>query len=135
MKSTIVDKILSKSPILAHLVFSIILLVIKFLLRRTGMLRPSFKDRLKEKKFTAQLNLQDNSVGRYFIFCDGKIVSKKGIHPRPDISMTFRSADIAVKLLIILYQLQSHSGMIFRGIDIVVKLLMPPHDQLTMITP
>ena len=133
MKSTIADKILSKSPILAHLVFSIILLVFKFLLRRQARLHPSFKDRIKEKKFTTQIKLQDNSVGRYFTFRDGKIISKKGIHPRPDISMTFRSADIAVKLLIILYQLQSHSGMIFRSIDIVVKLFMPPHDQLAMI--
>ena len=113
--------------------FSIILLVFTYMLRRTARRHPSFKARLKEKKFTAQIKLQDNSVGRYFTFRDGRIISKKGIHPRPDLTMTFRSADIAVKLLVILYQLQSHRGMIFRSVDLAAKLLMPSREQLTMI--
>ena len=88
---------------------SIILLGFKLLLRQTAIMHPSFKNRLKEKNFTAQIKVKDNSIGRYFTFSDGKIISKRGIHSNPDICMTFTSAHLAV------------------------KLLMPPRDQLSMI--
>jgi len=88
---------------------SITLFGLKLVLRQTAIMHPSFKNRLKEKNFTAQIKVKDNSVGRYFTFSDGKIISKRGIHSNPDICMTFTSAHLAVKLLI------------------------PPRDQLSMI--
>jgi trimethylamine-N-oxide reductase (cytochrome c) len=68
-------------------------------LKRTAKKYPSFKNRLKEKDFTAQLKVIDNSEGRYFTFSEGKVISRKGIHRSPDIAMTFSSAALAVKLL------------------------------------
>ena len=76
----------------------------------TAVRHPSFKNRLKEKNFTAQIKVKDNSQGRYFTFKDGKVSSKSGIHSSPDICMTFRSPHLAA------------------------KLLRPPHDQLSMIS-
>jgi len=70
------------------------------ILKRTAKRYPSFKERLKEKNFTAQLKIKDNSVGRYFTFSAGKVASKGGIHPNPDICMTFTSAASAVRLLV-----------------------------------
>jgi len=89
--------------------FSIILFGLEKMIRFTAMRHPSFKNRLKEKDFTAQIKIRDNSQGRSFTFKDGRVASKSGIHSGPDICMTFRSADLAV------------------------KLLMPPRDQLSMI--
>jgi trimethylamine-N-oxide reductase (cytochrome c) len=63
------------------------------------MIYPLFKSRLKEKDFTAQIKIQDNSVGRYFTFINGKVISKKGILPNPDVCLTFRSALLAAQIL------------------------------------
>ncbi|MFH1490099.1 MAG: molybdopterin-dependent oxidoreductase [Pseudomonadota bacterium] len=79
--------------------FSAILFGLEKMIKFTALRHPSFKDRLKEKNFTAQIKITDNSQGRSFQFKDGKVSSKNGIHPNPDICMTFRSVDIAVKLL------------------------------------
>ena len=67
--------------------FRALLFVIAQYMRQAGRMHPSFKKRLKEKNFTAQIKVMDNSVGRYFIFSNGKIISKGGIHPNPDICM------------------------------------------------
>lgn len=68
-------------------------------LKRTAKKYPVFKDRLKEKNFTAQLRTKDNSVGRYFTFKDGKIISKRGIHPRPAVDVFWETAELAADLL------------------------------------
>ncbi|MFC1862853.1 molybdopterin-dependent oxidoreductase [Thermodesulfobacteriota bacterium] len=88
---------------------SFILLVLYQLLKRTARKYSSFKSRLKEKDLTAQIKVTDNTVGRYFTFLNGKIISRSGIHPNPDVVMSFSSAAKAV------------------------KLLMPPRDQLRQI--
>ena len=41
----------------------------------------------------------DNSIGRYFTFSNGKIISRGGIHPSPDVSMAFSDTAIASRLL------------------------------------
>jgi len=60
---------------------------------------PSFKQRLKEKNITVQIKLLDNSIGRSFIFKNGKITSKSGIHPQPDVCMGISDARLAGKML------------------------------------
>jgi molybdopterin guanine dinucleotide-containing S/N-oxide reductase-like protein len=79
--------------------FSIILFGLEILIRFTALRHKSFKNRLKEKDFIAQIKVKDDSQGRYFIFKRGRIRSKKGIHPNPDICMTFTSAELGVRLL------------------------------------
>ncbi|MCJ7596485.1 MAG: molybdopterin-dependent oxidoreductase, partial [Desulfobacterales bacterium] len=79
--------------------FSLILLGLEKALRYTARRHPSFGNRLKEKDLTAQIKLMDNSQGRYFTFKDGRVTSKSGIHPGPDVCMSFRNVDVAVKLM------------------------------------
>jgi molybdopterin guanine dinucleotide-containing S/N-oxide reductase-like protein len=79
--------------------FRILLLATALLLKRAARKYPSFKDRLKEKNFTAQIKVMDNSVGRYFTFSNGKIISKSGIHSSPDVCMAFSDTALASRLL------------------------------------
>jgi trimethylamine-N-oxide reductase (cytochrome c) len=68
-------------------------------LRFTALLHPTFRERLKEKDFTAQIKTSDNKIGRYFTFTNGRIKSRGGVHNKPDICMSFVDAKIAVSLL------------------------------------
>jgi len=68
-------------------------------LRLTALRFPEFKKRLREHDAVVQLKLADNSVGRYIEFRDGKISSRSGIHPAPDVSIFFKNKNIALKLL------------------------------------
>jgi molybdopterin guanine dinucleotide-containing S/N-oxide reductase-like protein len=83
----------------SNIKFRILLLATAYLLKRTARKYPSFKERLKEKNFTAQIKVMDNSVGRYFTFSNGKIISKSGIHAHPDVCLTFSDAALAGRLL------------------------------------
>jgi len=91
---------LSKSLLLANLLFSIVLLGVRLLFGLTAVRFPFFKERLKEKNLTVQIKLKDNSRGRYFTFRDGKVISKSGIHASPDVTMIFGNARIALDILI-----------------------------------
>ena len=79
--------------------FSLILLGLSWLLHLTVLRNSSFRARLKQKTLTAQIKIADDSRGRIFTFTDGKIRSKAGIHPDPDICMAFKDISIAVQLL------------------------------------
>jgi len=84
---------------LSNIKFTILLFITALLLKRTARKYPSFKSRLKEQNFTAQIKVMDNSVGRYFTFSDGQIISKSGLHSSPDVSMVFSDAALASRLL------------------------------------
>ena len=47
----------------------------------------------------AQIHLADGSRGRAFTFRHGKVRSKVGIHPQPDITMVVDSAEVAARLM------------------------------------
>ena len=78
---------------------AIILFGLYQMLKHTARKYPSYKARLKEKNFTAQIRTADNSVGRFFTFREGKVRSKKGLHPEPDIIITLSSAEMGAKLM------------------------------------
>ena len=79
--------------------FYFILLGLSCLLKLTAFRRISFRNRLKQKNLIAQIKIADDSHGRIFKFKDGKISSKSGIHPDPDICMAFKDINIAAELL------------------------------------
>ncbi|OFZ97623.1 MAG: pyrogallol hydroxytransferase large subunit [Betaproteobacteria bacterium RIFCSPLOWO2_02_FULL_62_17] len=82
----------------AQIKFSVLLYgmlqAIRFMARR----HPKFAERLKEKNFTAQMKTADNAVGRYFTFRDGKILSRRGLHPAPDVVVGLATAELGVRL-------------------------------------
>lgn len=80
--------------------FITVLYGIDKLFRLTAIRNKAFKNRLAEINITVQIKLSDNSLGRYYVFRDGKVSSKSGIHNQPDITVYFRKIKSAVKLLV-----------------------------------
>ena len=78
---------------------SILLLGLYQVMKYKARRHASFRNRLREKDFIAQIKVKDNSVGRYLRFNHGKITSKSGVHSRPDVSLIYYNADIALELL------------------------------------
>ncbi len=60
---------------------------------------PEFARRLAEKNFVAQIKIADDSLGRWYVFENGKVRTRKGIHPKPDITLKFLDAGTAASLL------------------------------------
>jgi hypothetical protein len=40
------------------------------------------------------MKVADNSAGRWFTLRDGKVLSRKGIHAKPDMTISFGSAEL-----------------------------------------
>ena len=79
--------------------FSLILFGLAQLLKHTARRHPAFRARLAERNLVAQIKTADDSQGRHFIFRDGRISSRRGIHPRPDIALVFKNARLGARLL------------------------------------
>jgi molybdopterin guanine dinucleotide-containing S/N-oxide reductase-like protein len=94
-----VISLLSKSSTMAKWIFFFILFGVKVLLILMALFHPWFKARLREKNFTAQISTKDESMGRYFTFMGERIVSKGGIHPQPDMTITYRDAALGARLM------------------------------------
>ena len=70
--------------------FSLILFGLAQTLKIQARRYPAFAERLKEKNFTAQMRTKDGKAGRYFTFKDGKVISRKGLHPNPEVELIFK---------------------------------------------
>ncbi len=84
---------------LAKTKFSTILFGLEPILKFQARRDPTFRKRLAEKNLTAQIKVQDNSVGRYFSFKDGRVSSKSGVHPNPDVCLVFASVEVGAQLM------------------------------------
>ena len=88
-----------QGPMQGKTAFRLILFGLSLLFRYCSVRHPAFRARLRERKQIAQIRLRDGSAGRYFIFGDGRVRSKSGIHPEPDTVIAFKNAAIATRLL------------------------------------
>ncbi|MEW6665331.1 MAG: molybdopterin-dependent oxidoreductase [Thermodesulfobacteriota bacterium] len=79
--------------------FHVILWGLDKMMRVLALIYPAFRERLKEKNLIAQIQLRDGSQGRHYIFQNGKVRSRNGIHPKPDLTITYDSAKLAVRLM------------------------------------
>ena len=82
----------------ASMQFSLTLLILEKMLRMTAKRHARFGERLKERNFSAQIKLRDNSQGRCFYFKNGKVSSKTGVHDA-DVVMAFQSAELAARIM------------------------------------
>jgi trimethylamine-N-oxide reductase (cytochrome c) len=48
---------------------------------------------------TAQMRTKDGRIGRWYRFENGKVTSGAGLHDNPDVTLTFKTAEIAARLL------------------------------------
>ena len=78
---------------------SIILFFLPWMLRIQSLMHKKFRERLKEKNLIVQMKVTDNSVGRSYIFENGKIISRSGIHSDPDVCIMFKTEKIGFDLL------------------------------------
>jgi len=79
--------------------FSVLLFGLLLKLRGAAKKHPSFKERLREQDFTLLIRTRDGTRGRYFIFSDGEVFSRKGIHSHPDVALVWKTADLGFKLM------------------------------------
>ena len=56
-------------------------------------------DWLAKENLVAQVKIRDGSQARYYIFQDGKVTSRHGIHPKADVVMSFQDAAVAARIL------------------------------------
>ena len=89
----------SRAPLFALWIFRFILFNLELILKFTAYRHPEFRARLKEKKFVAQIRTKDKKIGRYFIFNGKGVISARGIHPEPDITITYHDALLGVRLM------------------------------------
>ncbi|MGB7687361.1 MAG: pyrogallol hydroxytransferase large subunit, partial [Pseudolabrys sp.] len=83
----------------SQLKFAIILFGLTRLLRFAAWRHSHFAARLKERNFTAQIRARDEDTGRWIEFCNGKIKSRAGLHPKPDVTLFFKNAATGASLL------------------------------------
>jgi trimethylamine-N-oxide reductase (cytochrome c) len=79
--------------------FALILFGMRLLFWWTALRHPVFRARLKEKNLTAQFRTKDGKVGRWFKIKDGTVSSGAGLAATPDVTITFKTAEIAARLL------------------------------------
>ncbi len=76
-----------------------ILMALGPMMKRAAKKSKGFAQDLQKHNCVFQIKLRDQSVGRYYQFTDGELISKSGIHPAPDAAMVFKNVDTALKLL------------------------------------
>jgi trimethylamine-N-oxide reductase (cytochrome c) len=80
-------------------VFRTILFALTPLLKRAARKHSSFRIMLRQHNIVAQIQLKDGSLGRHFVIADGRVKSRGGLHPRPDVAMVFKDVDTALILM------------------------------------
>ena len=105
---------------------SIILFFLPWMLRIQSLMHKKFRERLKEKNLIVQMKVTDNSVGRSYIFQNGKIISRSGIHSDPDVCIMFKTEKIGFDLLMPPVNYQSRIDAIKN-----FNLMMEGPDELT----
>ncbi len=84
---------------LAETQFTATLAGLEVLLRTTARRHPSFAARLRERDLVAQIRLAGRTRGRAYIIRDGKVRSRAGLHPAPDLTMTFDTPEVAAQVM------------------------------------
>ena len=75
------------------LAFSTLLWGITIAMKFTAWRYPAYRERLKEQNVVGQIRVKAG-MGRYYVIKDGKVTSRHGIHPNPDIVIGFKTARI-----------------------------------------
>ena len=83
----------------SQLKFAVILFGLVQLLRFAAWRYPHFRALLKQRNLTAQIKARDEGTGRWIEFRDGKIKSGAGLHPKPDVTLFFKTAATGASLL------------------------------------
>ena len=79
--------------------FKLVLFGLAVMFRYTRWRHAAFRARVGERDMVVQLRTADGTAGRSYVFRDGRIGSAGGIHPKPDLTLVFKTAAIGARLL------------------------------------
>ena len=79
------------------LAFSTLLYGIAIAMKFTAWRHPAFRERLKEQDVIGQIRVKAGP-GRYYVIKNGKVSSRSGIHPNPDVVVTVKSARLGLQI-------------------------------------
>src|SRR5690348_649461 len=79
--------------------FSLVLWGLAQALKLSARRHAAFRSRLAERNLVAQIKARDEGIGRWYQIRDGKVTSRRGIHPSPDVTLAFKNAATGVELL------------------------------------
>ncbi len=82
-----------------RLKFAVILFGLAQAFKFTARTQPGFAARLKERDLVAEIVARDEGTARWYQITNGKILSRRGVHSRPDVTMAFKNAALGVELL------------------------------------
>ena len=83
----------------ASMKFAVILWGLAQVLKFMAWRHPVFRLRLKERNLVAQVKARDEGTGRWYEIRDGKVTSRAGLHPKPDVTLYFKNAALGASLL------------------------------------
>ena len=76
-----------------------ILLGLGLLFKYAKLRSPEFQKRIAGKNIKVQIKTKDGKTGRLFIFDNGSVSSRAGVHADADFALVFKTEKIAAKLL------------------------------------
>jgi len=77
-----------------------LLYVLKLKLRCAAWKDGGFRKLLKKRDYTLVIRTADSTVGRSFTFSGGRVLSKRGTYPAPDMEMVWCDADTAFRAMV-----------------------------------
>lgn len=80
--------------------FSAILAGLYAFVRIGAWRSPAYRAQLAERDFIAQMRVRDADIGRWFEFSSGKVRSRAGLHPKPDVTVSYETAAQATELML-----------------------------------
>ncbi len=83
---------------ISTLAFSTLLYGIALAMKFTAWRHPAFRERLKEQDLVGQIRVKAGT-GRYYVIKNGKVSSRHGIHPNPDVVVALKSARLGLQNL------------------------------------
>ncbi|HSW25610.1 MAG TPA: molybdopterin-dependent oxidoreductase, partial [Burkholderiaceae bacterium] len=82
-----------------RLVLRTILLALGPMLGQAARSRPAFRAFARRHDAVVQIQLKDGSLGRWFDVRAGRIRSRAGLHPNPQVRMMFKDVDTALTMM------------------------------------
>ena len=77
-----------------------ILFGLSHVLRACARVDAEFRRRLRRNDAVAQIRLKDGSIGRWYALENGRVRSRAGLHPKPDVTISFRDVATALTFLV-----------------------------------
>jgi len=81
------------------LLFDLILLALAVRLRRNSA-NPLMQEKLRTPPRSVLIQTRDGSVARYFVFCGGAVLSRRGVLANPDVCLSWQNAATATRALL-----------------------------------